>query len=507
MYQTIAAALVRARAAGPSVREVSAALAQGGLMGARGNSGVILSQILLGFREAFGGAETAGAAELREAFVRARQNAFAAVARPADGTMLSLCAAVEERVPTHDDIATVLRTAVDVGAEALQHTMEDNPLNRAAGVVDAGAYGVWLLLLGALGAVDQRAAESVPMPRLRREGAAAAEVVASAPAEVASWTGGHCVQYLVASPRRRPEDLRKEMVEAGADSVLVVGDEAMLKVHAHAARPETITAIGESAGALEDIVVEDFDEMVAEHERATGMVLRSPPREIAAIAVVPGEGFAEVVRSLYGTPMRGGATMNPSVSEIASAIEAANARTVVLLPNDRNVILAAQEAAKIAKARVEVIPTRNVPQGMAALVGFDPMAASGPGGGARQSVDTVLSHMREAVDDAHALELTRATRDTTIDGVEVRAGDAIALVDGRLAARGRDLIAALAEAAPELGDIEIATVYAGADVSDAEAERAAEALRAAFPGEDGSRIQVEVRRGGQPHYPFIVQAE
>ncbi|MBI2983470.1 MAG: DAK2 domain-containing protein [Chloroflexi bacterium] len=491
MYQTMAAALSRARGTGPSLREVSAALAQGGLMGARGNSGVILSQMLRGFRDAFAHTDQAGPTELRDAFARARQNAFEAVERPADGTMLSLCAEVEERTPTDGEIVDVLRTAVDVGRDALDKTMEDNPLNRAAGVVDAGAYGVWLLLLGALGAVaGEQAAASITPPRLRRPGAKGAAFATAT--EVASWTGGHCVQYLVTSPTRKPEDLRREMVEAGADSVLVVGDESMIKVHAHATKPETIIAIGESAGAIEDQVIEDFDEMVAEHERATGIVLRSPPRKLATIAVVPGDGFAEIARSLYATPLLGGATMNPSVGELLKAIEDANAEEVVLLPNDKNVILAAREAARGTSAKVDVLETKSVAQGMAALVAFDPMRPH----------EEVVAAMRDAAEGAHGIEVTHATRDATIDGIAVRAGDAIALLDGKLVACGADAIDALTDAARRLEDVGIVTLYSGADAGEEDVERAAERLREVLPG-----AEVEVRRGGQPHYRYIVQAE
>jgi hypothetical protein len=490
MHQTISAALAKARAAGPSLADVSAALAKGGLMGARGNSGVILSQILRGFAEAFASVPDAGGTELRDALARARANAFAAVERPAGGTMLSLCAAVDERVSTEGDIADVLRAAVEVGADALRHTMEDNPLNNAAGVVDAGAYGVWLLLLGALEAVDPKAA--VAAPTLRRPGARVATTMAAT--DVAAWTGGHCVQYLISAPRRAADALRQEMVAAGADSVLVVGDAALMKVHAHAAKPQAVIGVGESAGSIEDLLVEDFDSMVAEHERATGIVLRSPPRAVASVAVVPGDGFAEIARSFYVMPLRGGATMNPSVGEIVAATLEANATTVILLPNDRNVVLAAREAAKQAGdgVRVEVIPTTSVAAGMAAVAAFDPM----------RPADEDIERMREAAEEAHGIEVTRATRDATIDGIEVRAGDAIALLDGRLVARGADAVGVLEDAGARLEGIGIATLYVGQGVSDSDAEAAADRLRAKLKG-----AEVEVRRGGQPHYPFIVQAE
>ena len=489
MHQTISAALAKARGAGPSLADVSSALGTGGLMGARGTSGVILSQILRGFAEAFASVPDAGGAELRDALGRARRNAFAAVERPAGGTMLSLCEAVDERVSTEGDIAVVLRAAVEVGAEALARTMQDNPLNNAAGVVDAGAYGVWLLLAGALEAADPRA--TFDAPPLRRPGARVAPAMATA--DVASWTGGHCVQYLISGPRRKAEDLRQEMVAAGADSVLVVGDAALMKVHAHAAKPETVIGVGESAGRIEDLVIEDFDSMVAEHERATGIVLKSPPRAVASVAVVPGDGFAEIARSFYVHPLRGGATMNPSVGEIVAALTEVNASTVILLPNDRNVILAAREAAKQADGiRVEIIPTASVAAGMAAVTAFDPM----------RPVEEDLERMREAAEQAHGIEVTHATRDATIDGIAVRAGEAIALLDGKLVARGADPAGVLEDASARLEGIGIATIYVGTDVSDGDAEAAAERLRKRLKG-----AEVEVRRGGQPHYPFIVQAE
>jgi hypothetical protein len=301
------------------------------------------------------------------------------------------------------------------------------------------------------------------------------------------------VQYLIASPRRKAEDLRQEMVAAGADSVLVVGDTALMKVHAHAAKPETVIGVGESAGRIEDLVVEDFDSMVAEHERATGIVLKSPPRPVASVAVVPGDGFAEIARSFYVIPLRGGPTMNPSVGEILAAALEANASTVILLPNDRNVILAAREAAKQAEGvRVEVIPTASVAAGMAAVAAFDPM----------RPADEDLERMREAAQEAHGIEVTHATRDATIDGIAVRAGDAIALLDGKLVARGSDAAGVLEDASGRLEGIGIATIYAGSGVSDGDAEAAADRLRAKLKG-----AEVEVRRGGQSHYPFIVQAE
>jgi hypothetical protein len=213
---------------------------------------------------------------------------------------------------------------------------------------------------------------------------------------------------------------------------------------------------------------------------------------VGVVAVVPGEGFAAVARSLGAAPLRGGPTMNPSTEELVTAIKDANARSVIVLPNDKNVILAAEQAARVATADVRVVPTRSVAQGMAALVAFDPA----------KDAEANAKEMTRVAERAHGIEVTRAVRDATVDGERVRQGEAMALLDGRVVAHGADDVAVLCEAAKRLTDAEIFTLYSGADVDDASVERAAQRLRAACP-----RVSVEVAHGGQPHYPYIVAAE
>jgi dihydroxyacetone kinase-like predicted kinase len=318
----------------------------------------------------------------------------------------------------------------------------------------------------------------------------------SSVSEAPSWAGAYDVQFLVEKPSRPVAAVREEMLKFGADCVLVVGDERLLKVHVHTLEPDQIVRIGLTAGRIADVVVEDLDAMTAEHERATGIVVASAPRspaaEVGVVAVVPGEGFAAVARSLGASPLRGGPTMNPSTEELLAAIAAANAKTVIVLPNDKNVILAAQQAAKVSSVAVHVVPTRNVAQGMAALVAFDPT---------KDPTENAKA-MGEVADRAHGIEVTRAVRDATIDGEHVKKGEAMALLDGRVVAHGEDEEIVLVDAAKRLTDSEIFTLYGGEDVDDARVQHAAQRLRAACP-----RVSVEVAHGGQPHYPFIVAAE
>ena len=492
MVHTVRSALKHARAAEPTLAAVSAAAAHGALMGARGNSGVILSQIIRGLKDALANAEDLGNSELRATLNLARRHAHDAVTAPAPGTILTVTVAIEDAAADDSGgVAAMLRRVVQAGAEAVARTRVENPVNKAAGVVDAGAKGLWYLLDGALAAVEDRS-PSIEAAATRSQ-AAPAHVVAS---EVSSWAGAYDVQFLVENPSRPIEDIRAEMTKFGADCVLVVGDESVMKVHVHTLQPDKIVAIGLTAGRLGDVVVEDLDAMTKQHEVATGIVIeppgRTPSASVGVVAVVPGSGFATVARSLGATPLRGGATMNPSTEELLSAIREANAQHVVVLPNDKNVILAAQSAAKLADVQVTVIPTRTVAQGMAALVAFD----------ATKDGTHVAEEMREVAERAHGIEVTRASRSTTIDGQDVRAGEAIALLDGRVVAHGEDEVTVLVDAAKRLTDAELFTLYSGADVDPSRVQHAAQRLRAACP-----RAEVEVIDGGQPHYPFIVAAE
>ncbi len=528
MLHTVRTALAHARTAEPTLGAVAAAAAHGALMGARGNSGVILSQILRGMKEAFAGREYVDGPSFAAAFSLAKTHAYTAVTQPAPGTILTALAAMTDAVQGAADGDLALRKAVEVGVDAVERTKQDNPMNRAAGVVDAGARGLWILLDGALAEVEGRAveaestglegadaravsrAEGVALPAAFEASGQKPNVAAQAEGpnyaagkaapssliqgSVASWTGAYDVQFLITDPKRSADELRADMLEFGADCVLVVGDETAVKVHVHTLWPDQIIRIGLGAGRIADVVVEDLDAMTAEHERATGIVV-TPPRaraSIGLVAVVPGDGFADIVRSAGATPLRGGATMNPSTEELLDAIRSANAEHVVVLPNDRNVILAAKQAAQLAEGRVTVVPTQNVAQGMAALAAFDPSRE--PGG--------LVAAIERAASAAHGIEITRAIRASEVDGQRVRKGEAIALLDGRLVARGDDELDVLAAAAEKLEGAGLFTVFYGSGVDPERAERARERIRAARPD-----AEVEVLHGGQPHYPFLVSAE
>jgi DAK2 domain fusion protein YloV len=460
----------------------------GALMGARGNSGVLLSQIVRGVKDSWADEGV----DLKRAFELARTYAYAAVTNPAPGTMLTALKEMEEAV-RHEkgDAERLLGAAVERGRSAVAKTMNENPVNKAAGVVDAGARGLWLLLDGALAALEGR---FVPGPVARAAGGPASADAAASHA-VASWAGAYDVQCLITSPSRPIDDIRREMLEFGADCVLVVGDEAVAKIHVHTLYPHEIIRIATSAGRISDVVVEDLDAMSAEHEAATGIVVPAPRRETAAlavVAVVPGEGLGRIAASLGANVVRGGATMNPSTEQLLDAITRANATHVVLLPNDKNVILAAEQAAKLAGTTVIVLPARNVAQGMAALAAWE---QSDP-------PEKAIASMRAAAERAQAIEITTAVRDAEVDGQRVRNGEHLALLNGKLVAHDDDEVDALAAAVTTLTETGLFTLYVGAGVDGKRRDAAADRLRTMFPD-----AEVEVVDGGQPHYPFIVAAE
>ena len=497
MLHTMRSAVASARRADLGVAEVMAAAAHGALMGARGNSGVILSQIFAGAKLAFAGREVVSGAEIAAALAKGRELAYQAVVQPVEGTILTAISAMAETVrgKENEDVGSLLDRAVAAGKDAVRRTPDLLPVLKQAGVVDAGALGLVYVIEGIADLVAGRPVE------LDRSALISAEAHAARPLAPTgagpSW--GYDVQFLVPEPSRSPAALREEMLAYGLEDetlgcVLVVGDESVIKVHVHTQQPHEILRVGLSAGRLRDVVVEDLDAMAAERERATGVTISQEDvalRPLAVVAVVSGDGFAAVCRSLGAMPLRGGPTQQPSVEELLRAIERAPGRSVILLPNDKDVLPAALRAAEAATKTVRVVPTRTMAQGMSALVAFD----------AQGELARVAPAMEDCANAARTLEVTRAVRAATIDGVKVRAGDHMALVDGKLVGTGRTAEEALVVAASRVERCELCTIYVGADVDEERTRDASEVLR------DSLGCEVEVVQGGQPHYPYIVSTE
>ncbi len=492
------------------VSRIAQAVAQGALMGARGNSGVILSQILRGMAYAFRHKPAIDAHDLAYGLRQGSDTAYKGVVKPVEGTILTVIRqaadAAQKAVAVEDDLDFVLSHTVQAAGEAVEQTPSLLPVLARAGVVDSGGKGLFYILEGMHRAMR---GEPVTPPAAAAATAGAPQTVALDPYNLPPIRYGFDVQFLLWGTALDVAAIRRWMVENG-DFALVDGSETLVKVHVHVFDPSLPLAFGLSQGFITDVVVENMDAMAAagmvpddvkdELSTAPGLppLLTEHLGPIGVVAVAPGPGLAEVFESLgVGGVVSGGQTMNPSIQELLDAIDALPTDEVILLPNNGNVIMAALGAAEEATRRgkrVEVIPSRTAPQGISALLAFSLQ------GSLEENVQT-MTRALAAIDTG---EVTVAVRDAQIDGLHVRAGDVIGLLNDTLTTSGAapeevvfNLLAQM-----DASEAEIITVYYGDQIGAAEAEALGERIAAAYPGQE-----IEVISGGQPHYHFILSTE
>ncbi|MEX2547323.1 MAG: DAK2 domain-containing protein [Chloroflexota bacterium] len=492
-----------------SVSRVAAALSLGALMGARGNSGVILSQLFRGLGEAVDATTSIGGAEMAEALRQGCKAAFAAVAKPVEGTILTVARDVAEAAgraaDNHARLEGVLEAAASAASASVERTPQLLAILRQAGVVDAGGKGLELLLIGALASVRGEAlpeASLVPqdialpsLDALEEEGFGYETVFVVTPVDGAKLD--------VTQMRRRLDQL--------GQSVLVAGDHRAAKIHIHNERPDRVIAYGLSLGTLSRINVENLDRQATQlrdRVAAADAALTNGDRVAAVVgdeetettglrvvAVAPGEGLARVFTTLGARVVRGGQGANPSAGELAEAIRGLGATEVIILPNNPNVRLAAKQAGGLSKnIKVEVIATRNAAEGIAAMLALDPDA----------SIKDNAKGMSEAAQQIQTMQVTAAVRDARMGRHRVRKGEYIALgpTEGLLAS-DRDRTAAVLSALRRFKPgYELMTVYRGEGVSRAAADRLRDALKAELDD-----VEIELVDGGQPHYDFLISAE
>jgi hypothetical protein len=526
MYATVKAALDEAEGVTDvTVERVSAAIAFGALMGARGNSGVITSQIFRGMAEGLAGKSRFNGLDLAHALSRGAKSAYGAVAKPVEGTILTVIResadAAVVAAERANDIETVLSTTVEAAEKSVARTPSLLAILREAGVVDSGGQGVYRLFQGALLHLLGRAPAGAAAGRARA-GAKASALIAHAD----EGFGYETMYLLQANPGRALDlDAIRDHLESIGESVLVAGDARALKVHVHNERPDEVIGYGLQQGSLSRISVENLDNQARDlrEARATeftgtdagavtapeasasataetstnGESADTPLRPGPAIvAVVAGDGLARVFES-FGVDqiVSGGQTANPSTGELLRVARLARAREVLLLPNNPNVRLAAEQAAKVCEdKRLVVVPTRNAAEGIAALLALDPTLDAAANAGP----------MTEAGRGIQSVQVTEAVRDATIGGKKVKRGQTIALDpdDGLVAVdSNRDKAVLRAVAAFKAG-YELITLYYGADSTLSDAEDIARKIGAASPG-----AEVEVVHGGQPHYRYLISAE
>jgi uncharacterized protein len=477
------------------VSKIAKLASHGSLMGARGNSGVILSQIFRGFARAVEGKSSLTPAELALGLEEAANAAYRAVNKPTEGTILTVAREAGRAASTAADapnatVPDVIAAAAAGARAAVLKTPSQLQILRDAGVVDAGGYGLQIILEGMLKTIEGGELAHTQTTS-RPVHPAASQVAVALPEE--GW--GYCTEFLIEGNNLDLERIR-EQIEALGNSVLVVGEPELVKVHVHTDDPTRVITLAGGYGKLLKLNVGD---MSTQHKRiieSEGQPSGAPrPNGVGLVAVVAGSGLVEVFRGLgVDAIVEGGQTMNPSTQDMLNAIESVPYNEVILLPNNGNVILAAKQVPGLTKKKLHVIETHNVPQGVAAVVAF------------RQDRSGVenLNAMKAEAERVQTIEVTHAVRDTRSNGLKVKKGDVIGLINDKLEFAGSDYGEVVNKALSKLGPdaYELVTVYRGKDATDDELAKLESAIRANYPG-----LAIEIQQGGQQHYPFILSIE
>ena len=485
--------------------DVAHELAQGAFFGARGNSGVILSQFLKGFSDALQDRATCNASDLAQALDRARDAAYGAVGSPREGTMLTVIRRAAEAAGEVADGAhapDLLATAFSASCTALKNTPEQLPVLKEAGVVDSGGLGVVIIVGGALEALSPSHYEAASreaqlgsiidssMASLGESGQAQEQGFVHSSLEEA-W--GYCTEFIISGSGLSLDSVRRYCEEMGRSTV-VVGDSQNVRVHVHMEDPGMAISYGVSLGSVSSVKIENMDQQNVQWAAGHSAPAPSAGAPLTVVAVAAGRGLAELfMESGCGHVIEGGQTMNPSVQQIMQGVEHAGAEETIFLPNNKNIVLTAQQVAAN-DPTVHVVPTRSVPQGVAAMLAYNPLS----------TLEENLAAMESTLPEVTTIEITQAVRDSSVDGVPVRLGDFIALLDDNLVLTAESaeqaLQRAIAMAGVESGSI--LTIYRGADVEEVSADAVAATLEDETPG-----LQVDHVYGGQPHYHYLASIE
>lgn len=486
--------------------EIARGISQGALMGARGNSGVILSQILRGFARALADTQAFTTRDFAGALREGSNTAYKAVTNAVEGTILTVIREVadeaEATVQHTDDLLAMFERVVQAADEAVEKTPSLLKILREAGVVDAGGLGLQLIFEGALRYMRGEPLE-ITMPTQETR---LADVPLAGTAEMAY---GYCTEFVLQGQQLDYELIKQDLFQMG-DSALIVGDEYLIRVHIHTFHPGQVLNYATERGTLHKIKIDNMQE---QHEHFIGLELTEedaePPKAkaaattiaveelsgIAVIAVVPGPGLEDVYRSMGASAViRGGQTMNPSTQEMLEAIHSVNSDQIILLPNNKNVLMVAEQAVHLTERHVRLVPTHTVPQGIAALLALNYQAG----------LDDNAEAMTRAMHDIQTGEVTRAVRSVRLGGVDVEEGAVIGLVNGQLVASNNDTDDMILTVLGHMGadQFEIITIFYGEDVSPAEADAIGQRVR-----EEYAAQEVEVVSGGQPYYHYILSAE
>lgn len=499
-----------------SVGELSQALAKGLLMGARGNSGVILSQVFRGFSKNAVAKTELTPADLADALVAGVQTAYKAVMKPQEGTILTVARkaaeAATKTAKTSDDCVEVMEAAYEAAEAALKTTPDLLPVLKEVGVVDSGGQGLTFVYQGFFDALSGNVRDEQeyhPTPA-DMDDMVSAEHHKSVQSQLNTEDiqYGYCTEIMVKLGAGRLVDekfdydtFRGYLSEIG-NSLLVIADDEVVKVHVHTEQPGKVLSYGQKFGSLIKVKVDNMrlqHETILEQDKEAEEEQQAEINQIAGdygiIAVASGDGLAQLFHSVGVTQIiQGGQTMNPSTKDIVDAINATGKDKVIVLPNNKNIFLAAEQAADVADANVKVVHTRSITQGLSAMINFNKEA----------DIDENVAAMEEALDDVISGQVTVAVRDTTIDGQEIKKDNYMGIVDGSIKVTDPDRKQATLEMVKAMldEDSEVITIIYGADADQAEAQAIADEIQSW--DED---YEIEIHEGDQPVYPYLISVE
>ena len=483
-----------------TVEQICSEVSRGALMGARGNSGVILSQILRGFTMGLKAAGTIDGTAFAAALNKGVEIAYKSVLKPVEGTILTVsrCSAeaAVKAAETEKDIEIILESACKAGKEALDRTPEQLPVLKEAGVVDAGGKGFLCFLEGGLAGIRGEELSDVVIGA--DDGLVVKDKIVAFSSEIQEKDikFHYCTELMIHNAAKDYEYVRANIVKAvEGDSLVCVGDEGIIKVHYHSNDPGKIISFALGIGELFDIKVENMKEQMAREAAEKKALSNKDKVKCAVIAVSSGSGISEIFESLgVRGIISGGQTMNPSAEDILNAARAINAEEYIILPNNSNVILGAKQAAELSEVPMLVVPSKYMTQGFAAMMSFN----------AESCAEDNASAMVDAMGDVQNGEVTFAVRDTVTDGIVIKEGDYLAMTEGRIVSAELDKEDAVFSVIDHMdkGDASLLTFYYGSDISEDEAEKLAAKAEEVY--ED---LDVEIYSGGQPLYDYLISLE
>ncbi|MDE3838478.1 hypothetical protein C0966_03630 [Bacillus methanolicus] len=495
------------------IGKVGIALSRGLLMGARGNSGVILSQLFRGFAKYIENKSQVNGKEFAAALEAGVETAYKAVMKPVEGTILTVAKDAAKKAvqvaKKEKDLVIIMEEVVKEAKASLNRTPDLLPVLKEVGVVDSGGQGLVFVYEGFLSELKgEKHLESASLPSMEELVSAEHHKSAQSHINTEDIEFGYCTEFMVKFEQEKlkkhpfsEETFRQDLSKFG-DSLLVIADEELVKVHIHAEQPGDVLTYGQRYGSLINIKIENMRE---QHSNIVGetktplvaekTIQKNEKKEYGIVAVSMGSGIAELFRSIGAhAVIEGGQTMNPSTEDIVKAIKEVNAKKVIILPNNKNIIMAAQQAAEVSEGQVAVIPSKTVPQGMSALLAFNPGI----------ELEENEKAMTEAMQQVKTGQITFAVRDTNIDGLTIEKNDFMGIADGKIVVKNKDKVNAAQELLDHMldEDAEILTILRGEDAKEEEVSKLVEYIESKY--ED---IEIEVHYGGQPLYSFIFAIE